>query len=39
MFVAENPTTVILYFKNDNTRFCGNGYIDLRIFTIRFLYV
>ena len=39
MFVAENPTTVIFHFKNDNTRFCGDSYIDLRVFTIWFLYV
>ena len=39
MFVTENPSTVILYLKNNNTRCCSNGYIDLRIFPIRFLYV
>ena len=39
MFIAENPTTIILNFKHDNARFCCNGYIYLCVFSIRFLYV
>ena len=36
VFVTENPTTIVLNFKNDNSGFCRNSHIDLRVFAIRF---
>mgnify|MGYP007127905493 CR=1 FL=1 len=37
MFITENPTAIIFNFKYDNASFCRNGYIYLRVFSIRFL--
>lgn len=37
MFIAENPTAIILYFKYNNSCFCSYCDIYLRILSIRFL--